>query len=205
MRSLLIIIFSMLLISCGLNQYKGTNAGYVVMGIGSAKEIISFPRFTINKLDATSSRFSDVMFQNCKTKSWTGACKPDYDNATETGIVSISRLEPGDYVIGWFETQVGDISMKNKEYLGIRFTIKPNQTTYIGNYQTIISTSKTLWWKSPKGVSFILTNRKDQDIAYAKINYPEIPSQNVISTLPDTNTISGKIYFINNNQDTPKP
>jgi hypothetical protein len=204
MRSFVISIFSLTLISCSINQYKGTNAGYLVMGIGYSKDTLSLTKFEINKLNAKSSYFNDFKFLNCKNTFWTGACKPDYENQSELGTVSVAKLEPGDYVIGWFETQYGDISMKNKEYLGVRFTIKPSQITYIGNYQTNIATTKTLWWKSPKGVAFYLSDRKDQDIGYAKLNYPEISTQNATSTLPDLNTISGKIYFLSEKPPTSK-
>ncbi len=204
MRSLLIVVFSVLLLSCGTNQYKGANAGYLVMGVGAAKDNPSKTIFKIYKYNPIKSTFTDFDFEICKNQRFLNGCKPDYENQSELGIVLVAKLEPGDYDIGWFETGYGNVSMKNTEHLGIRFTIKPNQTTYIGNNQTNIDTSKTLWWKSPKSVAFYLTDRKDQDIAYAKLNYPEISTQNVVSALPDLNTLSGKIYFITDKPPTSK-
>lgn len=201
MRILLLVTSIILLTSCATQPYKGSDGGYLVMAIGKSTDIdCGIPTVTIYSYDDMKG-YQDIKLPYVRHGLF-GEDNYDYKDSVERGDVRVVKLKPGQYSIGWFEAGCGNLTVKNKDHLGIKFKIMPNQTTYIGNFQANLITSKFLGvFNTPKLIYFYLTDRNKQDIALAKNKTPELPYQDIIISLPD---VKSSVYITDKKTAPPK-
>lgn len=196
------LVATLLLSACGSipdvrNEYQGSDAGRVAIGIGaSAKTYYSsysliFRKVTEKKGD--SNRF--IYFQD----NIFAAQKRDYDNSKENGIVQSFRLAPGDYEIFNFDIFLnGGTVQKNfssKKDFSIPFSVRSNETTYLGNYQANMVTGKNFFgFNILAGAVFVVTDREKADIDLVKKRLPNISLGSVTNATPKANAIANPFF-----------
>lgn len=201
MRLLFLITLLTFLTSCATQQYKGLDAGYLVIATGKSTDMkCIIPTVEIYHYD-DKNNYHDFKLPYVN-HGFFGKDNYSYESSSELGDVRVVKLKPGPYSIGFYETLCGNSSVKNTNHLGIKFDIKPNQTTYIGNFQANLITAKFLGiFNTPKLIYFYLTDRNKEDIAIAKQQIPELPDQKAIIALPDT---KNNIYIRSEKITSPK-
>ena len=187
--ALLSILF---LVSCTAitPDYEGSDAGYVVIGIGATKgtEYTSY-RFDFRKADG-SSKDSFFYFQN--NPSWDRG--DDYENDEETGVIDARALPPGDYELYSYHVRhlsgAEDTTFSPIEDFSIPFSIRPGETAYLGNYQANgLMRTNFFGVLIRDGAYFIYKNTADRDIGIAKQLKPGFQIDKV------NNFLSGKDVF----------
>lgn len=148
------------------DEYTGQDAGRIAIGISAA----SGTQYTAYSLlfrpvgEARGSAF--IYYQNNPFARQ----QRDLDTPTENGVVQSFRLKPGQYEI--YRFQVGlNTGMVVRTFtppkdFAIPFTVRANQTTYLGHYQAHgLSGKNILGAPVPAGVIFALSDRQDEDLA----------------------------------------
>lgn len=188
----LIILVCLLLTGCaGANSvnsdYHGEDAGVLVVSEGT-----------------TPSPFGFVLhYQKAgETRSWDGAGDgmisytggglfadtPDFSDP-EKGRVTIQHLKPGVYEIYNYEIYNNNVVFYPAKYFSIQFTIRPNQTTYIGHFEGTIRTLDTHFLGLQVALQryFVVTDTQDRDIKIARKKEPNLPP--VVNSVPDVSKI----------------
>jgi hypothetical protein len=179
----LTVVFAFLLSGCATvnrvpTDYAGQDAGKVVLGMGatagtsysSYSLLFRKKSHSVNEEKATAGRFTyfqtNVFYRQAA----------DYQTSAEGGVVLVQSLPPGVYEIYNFDIFFNAGTVQNnygsRVDFSIPFTVKPGQTTYLGNYQANKLTGKNFLGLSlPAGAVFVVTDRLKAElpIAEAKI------------------------------------
>ncbi|MBI4987909.1 MAG: hypothetical protein HZC23_03715 [Rhodocyclales bacterium] len=188
------------------NEYQGSDAGRVAIGIGaSSNTYYSSYAFMFRKVgenNVDSNRF--VYFQD----NVFSAQKRDYDNPEENGVVQSFRLAPGYYEIFNFDVFLnGGTIQKNfgsKKDFSIPFNVRPNETTYLGNYQANMVTGKNFFgFTILAGAVFVVTDREKADLDHVKKRLPNVSFGPVSNATPKVKAIANP--FLVEATDMPLP
>jgi len=88
----------------------------------------------------------------------------------EVGRVLVKHLKPGDYEIFGFQISVGALFLTPKKEVSLPFTIKPGESTYIGDFAAVGEFSLgTL-----NDGYFVLTDQQERDLAIARTKEPQL-------------------------------
>jgi len=111
----------------------------------------------------------------------------DIVTATETGVLDVRPLPPGDYEIFNYDcfTYRGAVSrnvymdfsdnFSAKGAFSIPFTIQPGRATYVGAFRAIAVPAKNLIGMTVTGGAyFILTDQRERDTALARGQMPQL-------------------------------
>lgn len=177
------------------NEYSGADAGRVAIGIGTAKGTYYnvYSLFFRKVGEKKSDRFA-YFHENMFT-----AQKRDYENALESGVVQSFRLSPGDYEIFNFSIFLNGGTVQNtygsKQEFSIPFTVKSNETTYLGNYQANKVMGKNFFGLPlPAGAVFIVSNREKDDLELVKKRITNVAFGAVINATPVVATIRNPFF-----------
>ncbi len=203
MRYVKIIFLSFLLYGCAIsdvrNEYKGSDAGRVVIGIGATSDTkYSSYALMFRKIGADeNNRF--IYFQHNSVS----AQKRDYDNAKENGVVQSFNMAPGSYEI--FNLDIFQNSgtvqktFKSKVDFSIPFTIQSNQTTYLGNYQAQQLTGENFFgMKIQAGAVFMVSDRLTQDINLVRKRIPNLVIESPKNQTPNIDSINSPFFHQGN-------
>lgn len=149
------------------------NAGALLLSISAARHL-HFAGYSFlykKKADAPSlfrhdfNRFS-YFEEGLNTKR-------DFEDDLQTGVVRYKRFAPGEYDIFWFHVPRGapfaNIYFQPTKPFSIPFTIRPYETTYIGNFDAHeIPGGRTLGFPAASGVYFVLSDQGSRDISIAQ-------------------------------------
>jgi hypothetical protein len=182
MRNSLILLFTTLLTACASVlmplDYAGNDRGHVVVGIGAdADTVYESYNFLFRRVgsgsEAQTGRFQWIQ------RNVFHAQKPDYKSDTESGYVAVASLPPGDYEVFNFEVwQRGfnyEARYSSKQPFSIRFSVRPGETTYLGNYAASgISGRNIIGLSVQAGAYFVLSSAVDRDVAIARSKEPKL-------------------------------
>ncbi len=124
-------------------DYTGSDAGYVVAGIGSTPDS-DFQNYSlIFKNVSTGQKGSLTFMQGSILKE-----SPQYSDDFGVGVVKVASIPAGKYEFINYSAfrgngGTGGIVYSAKEDFSIPFEIKPGETIYLGNYQALVVFSKT--------------------------------------------------------------
>ncbi len=176
-------------------DYRGADAGKLVIAIGASKETYysSYSLLFKKRIDQVSQFATGrlIYFQGNLFYSQ----DPDYINDKENGVILISSLPSGDYDIFNFDLfDFNNIHYSSRTPISIPFTIKPNQVTYIGNYQAnSIPTKNSFGMTSFAWGYFVTENRANQDLEIARKKDPSI-SKFDINSAPAAHQIKNQFF-----------
>jgi hypothetical protein len=207
MKRILVLLLAVLLTACGSipdvrNEYQGPDAGRVAIGIGATVPTryssYSLVFRKVGEKDAPANRF--VYFQDNSFS----AQKRDYDNAAENGVVQSFRLPPGDYEIFNFDIFLNQGTVQknfgSRQAFSIPFTVRPNETTYLGNYQANLITGKNIFGLTlPAGAVFVVSDRAQADVALAQKRLPAVQFGTITNATPKPASL-GNPFFVDEAQ-----
>lgn len=180
LKKLLLVGLALMLAGCATTNrvptdYAGADAGQVVLGMGAANGT-SYSSYSLmfRKRGAAAAgeapstgRFtyfqSNIFYKQA----------PDYQAATEQGVVLVNSLPAGDYEIYNFDVFFnGGTVQKNfgsRADFSVPFTVKPGQVTYLGNYQANgLRGENFLGMALPAGAVFAVSSRMAAEMALAQ-------------------------------------
>lgn len=183
-------------------DYKGQDAGYVVVGVGAANGTLNEGySFRVRPADGTvvepkswgSARF--VYYQSNLFRSRA----PDYKNASEAGVVIVSTMPPGKYEVFNFDVFFNGYPVSSnyssRTAFSNPFTVEPGKTVYLGNYQAnALKGENLLGIAVAAGAVFVVEDRLDTDMALAKKQTQGLPAATV-NAVPSVQAINNP-YFI---------
>jgi len=168
--------------------YKGADGGVLVASIGYIAPAAQFYYIYYRRTDGGPPLETSISIHTETDISRT----IDYRGHAE-GSVVIQHLQPGHYEI--FSTSAvetdyysSSASYKPQRNFSLSFVIKPGETTYIGRYDGVmVKANKHGWlvgdYVGLGGVSFVVSDQHERDIAVAKTREPNLPP--VTAALPD--------------------
>jgi hypothetical protein len=123
---------------------------------------------------------------------------PDYQSGGEAGVVLIQSLPPGDYEIYNFNIFLNAGTVQNnyssRADFAIPFTVKPGETTYLGNYQANRLTGKNFLGLSlPAGAVFVVTDRMDAEMPLAA-KKGKTPLGTSVNAVPNVKSIGNPFF-----------
>ncbi len=160
-------------------DYKGVDAGKVVIGIGAATGTrYSSYSFLFRKRGQTNHSSEDdsrlTFFQDNVFLTQ----KLDYENDAEGGVVLVASMPPGEYEIFNFDVYLngytpglGNIQkdFSSKSSFSIPFNVKAREVTYLGNYQANLFTGKNYFGMDiPAGAQFVVEDRATTEFPIAQ-------------------------------------
>jgi len=155
-----------------LHDYKGADAGVVVASEGGEH----------GHFDASGVAFQrvgseDLLDFASKVRSMMGTPDHDWEQSSTIGNVFVRRLPPGDYeaVFAHGEQYSNGGWVRRPLKPGVRFTVKPGETVYIGRYVV---------GESHMAPIVIVSDHQADDLAVAKKKFPELPVDAVASQVP---------------------
>jgi len=164
-------------------DYAGADAGILIYSAGSIAMPLSF-QFPYKRIALPSSE--PVSDWRGQIESRTGGfsrlrvSNAEYDGR-ETGRVFIRRLPPGEYEIDDFRF-AGTRRFSSRQPFSIRFTIRPGQATYIGNFARAPSLGTPLQRTLGAVGFFVISDKSERDIALARARVPDLPQVTVSVT-----------------------
>lgn len=195
MNKYFILIFYALLAACATSDavinYKGNDAGKVVIGIGAASGTnYSSYSLLFRKIGSKEeSRFIHYMHSGIYRE------KLDYDNLIENGIVQSHYLAPGEYEIYNFLVHLNGGTFQNhyksKIDFSIPFSIHPNKITYLGNYQAHKITGENIFGLPVHaGAFFVVYDQHGRDLGFVKNKSPDLEINNFSNQVPKAISVS---------------
>jgi hypothetical protein len=111
----------------------------------------------------------------------------DYKTSSDSGVVLVSSMPPGQYEIFSYEVYIGSAVgatyFRPKEPFSIPFSVAPGQTVYVGNYQANrIDGTNLLGQRVMASPFFKISDRMDADYAFVKTSKPTLPAPAVNAT-----------------------
>ena len=150
-------------------DYEGSDAGYVVIGIGAAQgTMYTTYRFDFRKAGGSGI---DSLFYFQNNSVWGRG--NDYETNLETGVIDARALPPGEYELYSYKifhiTGMVDRTFSPKEEFSIPFSVRPGETAYLGNYQANGLKAKNIFGMPlPGGAYFIHSDTEERDLEIAK-------------------------------------
>jgi hypothetical protein len=190
-RSLLTILSLLFLSSCttGLHvtNYAGPDAGVLVTSLG-AKTGTVYNGYNLFYRKKNHAPDGDGMIWWGQASILEGH-KLDIDTGSETGIVDVRRLPPGEYEIFNFRVfyNGGNVQkhFSSKTDFSIPFSIRPGRATYIGEFIAVgVQGENIFGFSIPDGAYFTVSNRGERDIAIARQKYPGLGRCRAPSLIP---------------------
>lgn len=181
-------------------DYEGADAGRVVIGIGATNGTsyssysFLFRRRMALGVDERPARGRFTYFQ----ENYLYKQAPDYVAHDEAGVVLIHSLPPGDYEIYNFNVFFNGTVQRNfgsKTDFSIPFSIRPGQSTYLGNYQANYRLgSNFVGMTLPAGAVFVVTDRLDAEWVIAE-KKTKAPLGTAVNAAPDPRRL-GNPFFL---------
>jgi len=177
------------------DEYKGQDAGRIVIGIGAAADTNYHVYTFLFRRIGTNNQGRVVYLQN----NMFAPHERDYDTKEENGVVWSFNMQPGNYEIYNFSihlnggnTQTDFYSRRN---FSIPFTIRPNETTYVGNYQAnMVSMKGPFGVAVPNGAIFVVTDRERRDLELVRKRIPDVVFGPVSNSTPTPETIGNPLF-----------
>jgi hypothetical protein len=207
MKQFLSAITLLLLVGCASiervpTDYAGPDAGTVVIGIGAAAgtsyssyAMLFRKRYSVQGTESPTTIGRLTYFQtNIFYKQ-----QPDYQRESEAGVVLINSLPPGDYEIYNFDVFYNSMAMQrnysSRAPLSIPFTVRSNETTYLGNYQANrLDGRNLLGLPLPAGAVFVVSNRSKTEMEIAQAKKKGITGSFADAT-PDVKAIASPFFI----------
>lgn len=207
MKKILAILAVIMISACGSmpevrNEYQGADAGRIAIGIGAIANThyssYSLQFRKVGDKEGESNRF--VYFQHNEFS----AQKRDYNSKEENGVVQSFLLPPGDYEIYNFDVFLNSGTVQknfgSRNDFSIPFRVRPNETTYLGNYQANLTVGKNLFGMSiPAGAVFVVTDREMADLALVKKRLPNVSFGTISNAAPTAKSIANP-FFVEANE-----
>ncbi len=182
----LIVVFALLLSGCATvdripTDYAGADAGKLILGMGAATGTSYSSYSLLFRKRASSSngeKAAGGRFTYYQTNIFYKQAD-DYHSSSESGVVLVHSLPPGEYEIYNFDIFYnGGTVQKHFESrvdFSIPFSIRPERATYLGNYQANKLTGKNIFGLPlSAGAVFAVSDRLEAElpIAEAKVKSP---------------------------------
>lgn len=166
------------------SDYKGPDAGHVVLGFGAAAGT-SYSSYTLffrrapRPADGAAAPVGN--FTYFQTNLFY-AQKPDFQGPTEQGVVLVSSMPPGDYELFNFDIFLNAGTMTrnfgSRKDFSIPFTVRPGRIAYLGNYQANgMRGDNVLGISLAAGAVFAVSNRADSEITIARAKAPRLSGE----------------------------
>jgi hypothetical protein len=168
--------------SAAARDYEGADGGTLIYSVSTLRIAMNFtfkyrrlpsPAVPGVKWDGTIACKCVGFFQAQKGGDYTGQ---------ETGQVKIERLPPGDYEIYDFGFG-GTSSFSSRNKFSLRFTIRPGEATYIGNYARSPSLGTPLAKSLGALGFFIVSSKAERDLRIARARRPDLAA--IAVSVPD--------------------
>lgn len=165
-------------------DYKGDDAGYVILSLGASTETkYQSYALLIRKIDKSAETLIMYLPDNMF-----GSTKKDFVDDDSHGFVSVRRFPQGEYEIYNFDifSNLGLIQThyKAKNDFSIPFSVETGKTIYLGEY-IAFTVAKGLFGTSTGGAVFIITDEQQRDLDFIKKNDLNISIENVSNSTPD--------------------
>lgn len=177
------------------DEYKGEDAGRVAIGIGATTKT-NYDWYIIHFRNLeTKAKGRFVYHQNNLFR----AHKRDYETQDENGVVWYFNLRPGRYEIFnytiYLHAGTSEINWYSRKDFSIPFTIRPNETTYLGNYQANLMTEKGAFGVAmPNGAKFVVTDREKRDLELVRNRIPNVAFGSVNNATPKPEAIGTPLF-----------
>lgn len=157
-------------------DYSGDDAGYLIYSAGSIAMPLAF-QFPYKRVAGPSGEPASDWSGQIESRTG-GFSRLRVSNAEysgrETGRVFVRRLPPGEYEIDDFRF-AGTRRFSSRRPFSIRFTIRPGQATYIGNFARAPSLGTPLQRTLGAVGFFVISDKSERDIALARARIPDLP------------------------------
>lgn len=192
MKIITCIFFSILLSGCqtiGMStNYKGDDAGYLVLGIGATPKspLMSYGLIIKN---TTGGRTARMFMQHGFV--WD---TPEYNNEFGAGIVEVLSLQPGRYELCNFSVNSiaggGSKEQFSREDFSVPFEVKAGETVYLGNFEAAIDFYEGLFGiEAAEWTGFKVRSIPEHDLKIAHAENNKISTNVYTNVTPDPKTI----------------
>lgn len=174
-------------------NYSGADAGSVVIGFGIAKRPEAFDYYRISIAHAKDARnclsTRTAALVDFSPHALIGSHR-DYTNEYEEGIEITASLPAGDYAICDFTfhynpLDIYSFNLRPAIPFYLPFTVQAGKTIDLGNLQahTLLGRGAVETKREPSAVVFLVTDRKNRDVALARSRVPGLPQPVINGTL----------------------
>ncbi len=159
--------------SCSSLGSDAPDAGALVVSISAARHLHLFGYTFFCKKKTVEPDLVGRDFEKFGYAEEDWSTKTDFEDAEKTGVVRYQRFAPGEYDIYSFmvprSAPFANSYFHPTKPFSIPFTIRPKDTTYIGNFDAHeITGGHTLGLSTAAGVYFVLSDQGDRDIPIAQ-------------------------------------
>jgi hypothetical protein len=155
--------------SAAARDYEGADAGTLIYSVSTLHIAMNFT-FKYRRIQPPGAKWSGAI--TCKCVGFFHAQKGGDYSGDETGQVKIERLPPGEYEIYDFGFG-GTSSFSSRKKFSLRFSIRPGEATYIGNYARAPSLGTSLEPSLGAMGFFVISDKADRDLKIARARRPD--------------------------------
>ncbi|MBI5719366.1 MAG: hypothetical protein HZC37_16990 [Burkholderiales bacterium] len=181
-------------------NHSGADAGRVIVGLGAA-EGTNFHAVTMyyRRIDpnaAPGDRRPVGSFTSYHGLTLMRATQArDYANDKDSGVVLVQSIPAGDYEMHSFKVDIGGGNYTPTAAFSVRFTVRPGEAVYLGNYQTYSAQWTDIHGRTVTGgPRFAVSNRLDSELALARAKAKDIPAT-VTNGMPDLRSLRGPLFI----------
>lgn len=198
-----IALVSLLVAGCAATiptDYAGADAGYVVIGMGFLDRTPYSPvRLKFRRPGQEGE--GEFFFTNYSGGPFPGS-RADYRTGDESGAVQVARLAPGRYEIFNFDARfgspLGDRHYRARQPFSIAFDVRPNDVVYLGNFQVNpirMTASEGRALSGDAGVFFVVEDRSQADLSFAKARVPALALERARNATPDVEVLGNPLLI----------
>lgn len=171
-------------------DHRGADAGHVIVGLGAA-EGSSFTAVTLyyRRIDPNAGageRRPVGSFTSYHGLNLMRATQShDYGDDKESGVVHVQSLAAGDYELHSYKADIGGGNYTPMAAFSVRFTVRPGEAVYLGNYQARRASRTDIHGRSVLGEPrFAVGSRLESEVALARAKAKDLPPR-VVDATPD--------------------
>jgi hypothetical protein len=169
-------------------NYKGEDAGYLVLGIGATPKspLLSYALIIKN---TTGGRTARMFIHHGFV--WD---TPEYNNEFGVGIVEVLTLQPGKYELCNYSVNsvsgAGSKEQFSRKDFSVPFEVKAGETVYLGNFEARIDFYEGLFGiEAAEWTGFKVRTIPEHDLKIAHEENNKISTSAFINVTPDPKTI----------------
>jgi hypothetical protein len=163
-------ILAALLVLCLADAARAADQGKVVLALGAAPlSVYNLFMLKLRRADGHAGMATAMYLPNNPL-----ATAPHFKDPDEDGAVLVLTLSAGDWVIYGATWRAGPEIYRPLAAFEVPFAVEAGRTTYIGDFDAVPTTGFVNQRRSAGGVVFLVSDKRDRDIALAKARDPEL-------------------------------
>lgn len=188
MNRLILALLALMLAGCASHEIRGDHAGpdagHAMLALGAAagtralSSTLFYRRLQPNATSGARPPVGAFATRRSGLAAWAQLIQgQDYADEKEAGVVLVQSVPAGEYEIFSFAFEDGTGTWRPRTGFSIRFTVRPGELVYLGNYQANAVTQMDIRGRMvPDGVRFVVSNRLERELALARAKVKALPA-----------------------------